>query len=95
MLFQPIRLRRVGKTSRVFATADSRRYDNQASNGAHPPRSGAAHFESALRVMPAAEAHNGLGFVLSKQGKVDDAILRFREAIRANPKYTAAIWRAT
>jgi tetratricopeptide (TPR) repeat protein len=31
-----------------------------------------------------------LGFVLSRQGRIDDAIAQFREAIRANPKYAAA-----
>ena len=46
--------------------------------------------KAALRVKPTAETHNGLGFVLSKQGKVDEAIAQFREAIRVNPKYTAA-----
>ncbi|MCP4004646.1 MAG: tetratricopeptide repeat protein [bacterium] len=50
----------------------------------------AVHYEAALRLKPTAEAYNGLGFVLSKQGKVDDAIAQFREAVRVNPKYTAA-----
>jgi superkiller protein 3 len=31
-----------------------------------------------------------LGFVLSRQGKLDEAILQFREAIRVDPEYAAA-----
>ena len=31
-----------------------------------------------------------MGVVLSRQGQVDGAIVQFREAIRANPKYAAA-----
>lgn len=50
----------------------------------------AAQYKAALRVKPTAETHNGLGFVFSKQGKVEKAIAQFREAIRLNPKYTAA-----
>jgi len=50
----------------------------------------AAHYKAALEVKPNAETYNGLGFVLSRQGRIDAAIAQFREAIRANPKYTAA-----
>jgi tetratricopeptide (TPR) repeat protein len=31
-----------------------------------------------------------LGFVLSRQGKLDEGIVQFREAISTNPKYTPA-----
>ncbi len=50
----------------------------------------AVHYQAALDVKPTAETHNGLGFVLSRQGKLDEAIAQFRDAIRMNPKYTAA-----
>ncbi len=48
------------------------------------------HYQEALRVKPNAKTYNGLGFVLSKQGQVDEAIKQFRSAINADPKYTAS-----
>jgi tetratricopeptide (TPR) repeat protein len=48
------------------------------------------HYRAALRTKPTAETYNGLGFVLSRQGKLDEAILQFREAIRVDPEYAAA-----
>jgi tetratricopeptide (TPR) repeat protein len=48
------------------------------------------HYRAALRAKPTAETYNGLGFVLSRQGKLDEAVVQFREAIRVNPEYTAA-----
>ena len=50
----------------------------------------ADQYRAALAIKPTAETYNGLGFVLGEQGKVDEAIARFREAIATNPKYTAA-----
>jgi Flp pilus assembly protein TadD len=50
----------------------------------------ALHYREALRVKPNAQTHNGLGFVLAKQGRVDEAVEQFREAIAADPEYTAS-----
>ena len=37
-----------------------------------------------------AETHNGLGYVLARQGRADEAIAEFRKAITADPKFTPA-----
>jgi Flp pilus assembly protein TadD len=42
-----------------------------------------------LRLRPGdAEAHNGLGFALMKQGKVSKAITHFQEAVKLQPQNT-------
>jgi tetratricopeptide (TPR) repeat protein len=48
------------------------------------------HYRTALTTRPTAETHNGLGYVLTKQGKTDEAVAEFRRAIDANPKFTPA-----
>jgi tetratricopeptide (TPR) repeat protein/Tol biopolymer transport system component len=48
------------------------------------------HFRAALEQKPGAQAYTGLGFVLWKQGRVDEAIARLHDAIDADPKHPAA-----
>jgi tetratricopeptide (TPR) repeat protein len=49
-----------------------------------------AHYRTALSAKPTAETHNGLGYVLAKQGRTNEAVAEFRNAIDANPKFTPA-----
>jgi Flp pilus assembly protein TadD len=49
-----------------------------------------AHFRQALPGRPTAETHNGLGYVLGRQGRADDAVAEFHKAIGVDPKYTPA-----
>ncbi len=49
-----------------------------------------SHFRQAIAGKPNAETHNGLGFVLSGQGRQDEAVAEFQEAIRVSPDYTPA-----
>lgn len=49
-----------------------------------------AHYRQALPGRPTAETHNGLGYVLARQGRADEAIAEFRKAIDADPKFTPA-----
>jgi len=49
-----------------------------------------SHYRQALPGRPTAETHNGLGYVLARQGRTDDAVAEFRKAIDAEPKYTPA-----
>lgn len=48
------------------------------------------HYRAALEQEPSAPAHTGLGFALWKQGRVDDAIARLRDAIETDPKHVPA-----
>src|SRR5262249_54063888 len=48
------------------------------------------HYRRALPGRPTAETHNGLGYVLARQGRTDEAVTEFRRAIDINPKYTPA-----
>jgi tetratricopeptide (TPR) repeat protein/Tol biopolymer transport system component len=48
------------------------------------------HFRAALEQKPSAPAYDGLGFVLWKQGRVDEAIAALHAAIAADPKHPAA-----
>jgi tetratricopeptide (TPR) repeat protein len=48
------------------------------------------HYRKALAGKPTSEAHNGLGYVLAREGRTDEAIEEFRKAIDANPKFTPA-----
>lgn len=48
------------------------------------------HYRQALVTKPTPEAHNGLGYVLARQDRPDDAVAEFRQAIAANPKFWPA-----
>ncbi len=49
-----------------------------------------SHYRQALQGQPTAETHNGLGFVLARQGRADEAIAEFRKAMAADSKFTPA-----
>ena len=49
-----------------------------------------SHYRQALPGRPTAETHNGLGFVLARQGRTDEAIAEFRKAIDVDPHFTPA-----
>jgi len=49
-----------------------------------------SHYRQALASKPSAETSNGLGYVLLRQGRMDDAIAEFQKAIDADPSYTPA-----
>jgi tetratricopeptide (TPR) repeat protein len=48
------------------------------------------HIRTALAQKPSAQTYTGLGFVLWKQGRVDEAIASLHDAIEADPKSPAA-----
>jgi tetratricopeptide (TPR) repeat protein len=49
-----------------------------------------AHYRKALAGKPTAETHNGLGYVLARQGRADEAIAEFRAALAVDPKFAPA-----
>jgi Flp pilus assembly protein TadD len=49
-----------------------------------------SHYRQALPGRPTAETHNGLGYVLARQGRTDEAVAEFRKAIDIDPKFTPA-----
>ena len=49
-----------------------------------------SHYRQAIPGRPGAETRNGLGYVLARQGRADEAVEEFRKAIAANPKFTPA-----
>jgi Flp pilus assembly protein TadD len=49
-----------------------------------------SHFRQALAGRPTAETHNGLGYVIGRQGRTDDAVAEYRKAIEVDPQYTPA-----
>jgi pentatricopeptide repeat protein len=49
-----------------------------------------SHYRQALPGRPTAATHNGLGFVLARQGRTDEAVAEFRKAIDLDPKFTPA-----
>lgn len=49
-----------------------------------------SHYRQALPGRPTAEVHNGLAYVLARQGRTDEAIAEFRAAIAADPKFVPA-----
>jgi tetratricopeptide (TPR) repeat protein len=49
-----------------------------------------AHYRRALPGRPTAATHNGLGFVLARQGRNDEAFAEYRAAIEVDPSYTPA-----
>jgi pentatricopeptide repeat protein len=48
------------------------------------------HYRRALVGRPTAETHNGLGYVLARQDRADEAAAEFRQAIKADPKFAPA-----
>jgi Flp pilus assembly protein TadD len=49
-----------------------------------------AHYRIAVREKPTADAYNGLGYVLARQGRGDEAIVELRKAIDVDPKFIPA-----
>lgn len=49
-----------------------------------------SHYRQALPGRPSAETHNGLGYVLARQDRTDEAYAEYRKAIEIDPKYTPA-----
>lgn len=49
-----------------------------------------AHYRQALPGRPTAETHNGLGYVLARKGRTDEAFEEFENAIDVDPSYTPA-----
>ncbi|MBY0278010.1 tetratricopeptide repeat protein [Candidatus Binatia bacterium] len=49
-----------------------------------------SHYRSALPGRPTAATHNGLGYVLLRQDRADEAFAEFRAAIEIDPSYTPA-----
>src|SRR5262249_48306060 len=49
-----------------------------------------SHYREALAGRPTAEIHNGLGYVLARRDRTDEAVREFRKAIEVNPKFTPA-----
>ena len=49
-----------------------------------------SHYRQALAGKPTAETHNGLGYVLARQGRTDEAVAEFRKAIDVDAKFTPA-----
>ncbi len=49
-----------------------------------------SHYRQALPGRPSAETHNGLGYVVARQGRTDEAVAEFRKAIAADAKFTPA-----
>ena len=47
-----------------------------------------SHYRQALAGKPTAEAHNGLGYVLAREGRGDEAVAEFRKAIEVDPHFT-------
>jgi tetratricopeptide (TPR) repeat protein len=48
------------------------------------------HFRAALAQQPSAQSYTGLGLVLAKSGRVDEAIANLNDAIEADSDYVAA-----
>src|SRR5690606_31778591 len=48
------------------------------------------HYRQALPGKPTAETWNGLGYVLARQGRTDEAVDAFAKAIEADPHFTPA-----
>jgi len=49
-------------------------------------------YQTAIRLKPDyAEAHNNLGIIYAKQGRLDEAILEFRVALSLKPDFIDAL----
>jgi lipoprotein NlpI len=45
----------------------------------------------ALKIQPDhAQAHNNIGIILARAGKIDEAVVHFQKALQIDPKYTDA-----
>jgi Flp pilus assembly protein TadD len=53
-------------------------------------REAESHYRQALPGRPTAETHNGLGYVLARQDRTDEAIAEFRTAIDLDPRFAPA-----
>jgi pentatricopeptide repeat protein len=53
-------------------------------------REAESHYRHALPGRPTAETHNGLGYVLARQGRTDEGVAEFRKAIDVDPHFTPA-----
>jgi Flp pilus assembly protein TadD len=49
-----------------------------------------SHYRQALAARPTAETHNGLGYVLARQGRAEEAVAEFQKAIDVDAKFTPA-----
>ena len=49
-----------------------------------------AQFRLAVAGRPTAETYNGLGYVLARQGRTDEAVAEYRKAIEVDPKFVPA-----
>jgi Flp pilus assembly protein TadD len=49
-----------------------------------------SHYRSALPRRPTAETHNGLGYVLARQGRAEEAVAELRAALALDPTYVPA-----
>ncbi len=49
-----------------------------------------SHYRQALEEKPAAATHNGLGFALARQGRVDEALAEYGKAVEVDPNFTPA-----
>jgi len=53
-------------------------------------RTAEAHYRRALPARPTPETYNGLGFVLARQGRTDEAIAEYQRAIAADANFVPA-----
>jgi superkiller protein 3 len=49
-----------------------------------------SHYRQAILGRPTAETHNGLGYVLARQGRGEEAVAEFQKAIDADPRFAPA-----
>ena len=49
-----------------------------------------SHYRQALPRRPTAETHNGLAYILARQGRADEAVAEFKKAIDVDPHFTPA-----
>ncbi len=49
-----------------------------------------SHYRQALSERPTAQTHNGLGYVLARQGQAEAAIAEFHKAIEVDPTFMPA-----
>jgi superkiller protein 3 len=49
-----------------------------------------SHYRQAIPGRPGAETHNGLGYVLVRQGRAEEAVAEFQKAIAIDPRFAPA-----